>query len=60
MRRALRVDRVSSARSDSHDLLPVRPPLEQDLLDRQDLARLAALRLSAQPAPPQDAQEPAE
>src|SRR5271157_6310493 len=32
-----RVDRVSSARSDARDLLPVRPAPEQDLLDRQDL-----------------------
>src|SRR5271166_20219 len=26
----IRVDRVSSARPDAHDILPVRPPLEQD------------------------------
>ena len=55
-----RVDRVAAARADPHDFLPVRPPLEQDLLDRQDLARLATLGLSRSWRPPPDAEQPAD
>ena len=53
------VDRVSPARSNAHDLAAVGQAVDQNLLDRQDLARLAALGLAELPVTSPLAQKPA-
>ena len=55
-----RLDRIAPARANPHDLLPVGPALQEDLLDRQDLARLAALGQATLPVASPDAQQPAD
>lgn len=54
------VDRVATARADPHDLDPVGLALEEDLLDRQHVARLAALGFSELTMPPPLAEQPAD
>ena len=54
-----RLDRVATAGPDAQDLAAVRPAIQDDLLDRDDVLRLAALRHLELPMAPPHPPEPA-